>query len=454
MTITGYDYDEAPQDQLGTAVLVWTIEIPAYRLEKAEQNFATANRRLDKTDIEARFIPVYTPFDKKVLKGTIDIFDDFGNIVERIGGTEVSEPWIRITVEAFRISTGRHEFVASLVAEEAGYTVHTAPGQNLDGWKRPESGDNHCDHCNVKRDRTRLYVIRDTETGQLLQVGHSCIEAYTGLSPKGLWSLQYDEELRAFASEDTGGGFGSGVYAVPLATVLGMAYSFSQEGRSYISVKAAEWREEYSTSSQVRSAILFPPQRPTGRSATAKAIADWEYFMTKLRLGYEYAKDEALISEIKAVASTLKAGTDYADNMNVILAGERVSGKNFGILASLVSVYAREKELAVKRATAAPLAKGYLAEVGTRVKAETRVTLTTVRYWEGDYGTTTFMVGRTEDLHTVVWKASGGKDVEVGDTLVLSAFTVKAHEQYGTDNPIDQTVITRAVIKEILKEES
>ena len=55
------------------------------------------------------------------------------------------------------------------------------------------------------------------------------------------------------------------------------------------------------------------------------------------------------------------------------------------------------------------------------------------------------MVGVTPDGHVVTWNASKDLDVEAGDTLVLSAATVKAHENYqGTD----QTVLTRAVVAE------
>jgi len=336
------------------------------------------------------------------------------------------------------------------VAEEAGYTVHTAPGQNLDGWKRPDVSDVHCDHCGTKRNRNRLYVIRNNATGELLQIGHNCIELYTGLSPKGLWSLQFDAELQSFADEDNGGGFGARDYGIPVDRVLGYAYSFSDHGRQYVSTKAAEWRPEAATAHLVRGWLISPPSRPTGSWVTPRMVAEWEAERQLALEGLEYSKDEKLIADIKSVAETLTPGTDYADNLAVILAGEHVSGRNVGILASLVSVYARERELAVKREAAKKLVKGYIADEKVRVKAETRVTIQTVRFWEGDYGVTTFIVGRTDDMHAVVWKASGRKDVEVGDVLVLSAFTVKAHETYGDENPIHQTVITRAVIKEVI----
>jgi hypothetical protein len=427
--------------------------IPAYRREAFQKKIDQANSRLLRGGATGReFVAGYEPFSAEKIVGGVELPDG-----TTFGGTRVTEPWYRVTLAGFRLTLGDYTFVASLVGEEAGYTVHCAPGQSLDGWKRPAVDDVHCDHCGIKRNRKRLYIIRDDNTGQLLQVGHSCIELYTGLSPKGLWALQFDQELKGFADEDRGGNGGAGSYGIPVDKVLGYAYSFSDEGRSYVSTKAAEWGTRVATGRMVGTWIVEPPRAPQrswyrdGRDYAA-ALASWEENLAKAQRGDEYSKDESLIADIKAVAETLKAGTDYADNMTTILAGEHVSGRNVGILASLVSVYAREKDLAVKRAAAVPMAKGYLAPVKTRIKSELRVKLTTVRFWEGDFGTTTFMVGTTPDMHCVVWKASGRHEVETGDTLVLSAATVKAHETFGDKNPIDQTVITRAVIKEVISD--
>jgi hypothetical protein len=424
----------------------WTFNIPAYRREAFEHKLDVANRRLARAGVTERFSASFESEERKVNKGGVELPDGTS-----FGGTEVTEPWFVATMHAFELTCGDYSFVAALIAEEAGYTVHCAPGQNLDGWKRPEVNDIHCDHCGTKRNRNRLYIIRNNATDELLQIGHNCIELYTGLSPKGLWSLTFDAELRSFASEESGG-FGSHDYGCPVDKVLGYAFAFSDQGRSYR--PARDW-EPNPTASIVRQWLLYPPDAPRRSNYRSggyeKALAAWQANVDKARQGWEYSLDESLIADIRSAAETLKAGTDYADNMAVILGGEYVSGRNVGILASLVSVYARERELAVKRASAPKVADGFLAPIKTRVKEETRIMLQTVRFWAGDYGMTTFMVGHTPDMHCVVWKASGKHDVEPGDVLVLSAFSVKAHEQYGTDHKIDQTVIKLAIIKEIVK---
>ena len=419
------------------------VEFPEFRLPIWEKKEGVFLRRLAKAGLPAPGIKLER-FDKKVLKGGIELDD--GTI---FGASEVIEPWIRVEIDEIRIVAGHYTFVAALVGEEAGYTVHCAPGQSLDGWKRPDVDDIHCDHCNLKRDRKRLYIIRDDRDGKLIQVGHTCIEAFTGLEIKGLWALTYGPELRKAGGDDEGGG-GDRHYGAPVDRVLGLAFAFADEGRSYVSRKAAEFSPAWATADEVRTALfgrLRAPQRKHFHSERdyQRELDRYNRFLDNIPKGIAFADDAELIADIKKAADALRPGTDYADNMHVILAGEYVSGRNVGILASLVAVYAREKELAVKREQEkkAPLAKGFLAPVKTRLRG-LELQLTTVREFETDWGRSTLLVGRTPDHHLVKWFASGGWDVEPGDTLVIDA-TVKAHDVWEPRDgeTIDQTVVTR-----------
>ena len=425
------------------------LNIRAYRREELDKKLTTANGRLARAGIDQQFVAVYEPYEKKVRRGGVELPD--GTL---FGGVEMVEDWLRVTLSDFSISTGHYTFVAALVAEEAGYTVHSAPGQNLDGWKRPPVDDIHCDHCNLKRDRKRLYIIRDERDGSLAQIGHSCIELYTGIKIKGLWALEFDKELRGFGEDDDLGGGGSD-YRAPISAVLGMAFAFSDEGRSYISVNAAEAGVGAATGGEVRCALFYPPTRPSSRHPEAQR--QYEKFIATMRRGYEFAKDEALVADILAAAETLKPGTDYADNMHVILAGESgyVGQRNVGILASLVAIYAREKELAVQRERAAKAVEGFLAPEGTRVKKQTKMTIKSVRMLDGVYGPTTILTGWTEDNYVIKWFASGRYDYKPGDTLVLSAFTVKKPAANGKGGHQIwegqyQTVIQRPIIEEVI----
>jgi len=412
----------------------WTIEFPEYRFAKFEAMISNANRRLERAGVATRFEPRIERYERTVTRGGAIASDG-----TTMHGTKVREPWVRVTFDRLRLTIGDFTFVARLVPEENGYVVRTAPGQSLDGWQRPDIDDMHCDHCGTKRSRTRLYVVRDERTGSLLQLGHSCIELYTGLAPKGLWALDFETQLRNFACDDDGFDITGRGIKVPMRLVLAYAYVFTDGGRQYRN--SAEYAYE-STGNTVREAMLHGFKQPSPSSR--KAYSQWLSFEAKLAEASRMWLDGSpIIDEIIAAADTLTPGTDYAENMRVLVSAEYVSPTNIGMLASLVKVYAKVKE---EKAKAVESAEGYIGDVGARIKDEIKLTLQTVRFWENDYGTTTLLVGYTDDRHCVVWRKSGRLDVKPGDVLVLGAATVKAHEQY---RGVDQTVITRATIKHV-----
>lgn len=421
----------------------WTVEFPAYRLDKFIAKMNTANKRLARAGADCQFTYATEQFMAKKTVGGIELDDG-----TRMFGTVVEEPWVRATLPEVNLTLGDYTFVASLIREEAGYTVHCAPGQDLSTWARPDADDVHCDHCETNRNRARLYVIRENATGKLIQLGHSCIELYLGLSPKGLWALAYDAELKAFADEDSGG-YDVGVYGVEVRKVLAYAFIFSDRGRSYVSRKAA-WEGRSATASVVSEALFVTPRPPRQQDyrgdGYTKALADYEQYLADIaEADRTWREESTLLDDIVAIAETIDGSSDYGQNLAVILAGSTVSGRNVGILASLVSVYARERELAIQRAAAPEVAKGYLADVGVRIKSEITITLKTVRHSDNDYGQSTWLVGFTPDQHMVTWSASRFIDMDPGDTLTLSAATVKAHREYRGS---DQTVLTRCKIIE------
>ena len=117
-----------------------------------------------------------------------------------------------------------------------------------------------------------------------------------------------------------------------------------------------------------------------------------------------------------------------------------------------MAVYAREKELAVKRSSEpkAPLAKGILAPVKTRIR-DLEITITSVGQSESEWGWSTRVVGRTPDHHLILWWAKGRiDDWEAGDVLVLDAKVKGLKPFTGRDGEtIDQTVIYYAKVIEI-----
>lgn len=403
-------------------------EIPSYKLAAFQAKIAQANKRLAKSGLDARFEVSYEDFEVKKNVARVD-----HAVVSNHAPVYVYEPWVRATLTGpLTLRHGHFTFVARLVPEEAGITVHSAPGQELGGYS--PRGDNSCDHCQVERSRMRLYLVRDDRDGSIIQLGHSCIELYTGVSPKGLWSLTFDEELAEFTSNDVDGGFGPKHYGASVDLVLAYAFAHSDRGRSYI---PSGMYSETSTVSMVRTSLFFDIDK-------LKEV-DRQYYRAKAVEAAGHLADTELLTAIKASVTATAEDSDYGRNLRVLLAGESVSGKNVGILGSLVKVYARQQQIEVER-TAHPVVAGFLGDVGERIK-NISATAKTVVYQDGDWGTTTFLVAIADDGHTLVWKAHRALDVEAGQRFTIGAATIKAHETY---RDVDQTVITRAAKFEVI----
>lgn len=418
----------------------WRFTFPADRIDEFLHIIGKANRKLERGGVTARFEPSITIEDK----------------VETLeSGAEVTVSIATAVMDTFRLALGDYTFVARLVPEEAGMTVHTAPGQSLEGWVRPVAGDMTCEHCNTARNRVNLFVVREDSTGRLIQLGQQCIALYTGLEPKGLWALNFEGEIeRAMGG---GGDISTRDYSASINQVLGLALALTDGGKGYISKANATLWEKPSTGGDIARCI-FQVGIPSRSEALKSewAAKERERLLQATSEGMRLAEDEDLMAAVKAAAGALKAGSDYADNMAIILAAESgtVSRRNISTLGSLVAVYWRNQEHEAERKARPQAAAGFIGAVGERVRDFT-ATATMVRTFEGDYGTTTLIVGNTEDGHVVKWFASnapykvllnedggaaGSRGVEPGDVLHFAAATVKAHDSYkGTD----QTVLTR-----------
>ena len=411
----------------------WEYSFPADRLADFNHIIDKANRRLERAGAAVQFKPSV-------------FFED--RTETTITGLSVTTQYAFVTMASLKLTVGEYTFVARLVPEEAGMTVHTAPGESLAGWVRPAADDTHCDHCQVKRDRVNLFVVRNDVTGELIQLGQQCIALYLGLEPKGLWALDFQGEIDAAVGGFGDGGGGRRDYSADIAEVLGVALAVTNGGKGYVSRANAEAWEKESTGSLVKRVLfgIYPLGNKPGEKEERDRIIGFAVE------GKTLAADQDLIGAVKAAADNLRAG-DYADNLAVILAAPSgiVGNRNISTLASLVSAYYRQQEQAVEAAKAGA-AQGFIGAVGERIRDFT-ITATSVREFEGDYGDTTLLVGRTDDGHVVKWFASGsnngrGRGWEPGDRIHFAAATVKAHENYkGTD----QTALTRGHKVEVVE---
>lgn len=399
-------------------------EVHVYRFEgldnilDAHRRIRKANERLEKAGIEDRFEAV------NIVSGKVEI-------------KKGDYPFQSVQVVDFEefslnfpsIGYGGWKFVASVSFEEGGTLVNAVPGQSLIGWERPE--EHICEHCGLKRYRKASYVLQNEESGEYMQIGSSCLTLFLGIAP-ALWAVGFelpeqDREGSDFSRYDE-------MYDIRLWLALTLAVT--DGGAGFVSRSKARETEQSASVDQAME-VFSPNPYLMARDAD---YAEWVR-ASKVEAERVLAEQQDLIDAIIESGKAVGSDSDYGMNLQVVLASEQVTRRSLGLLSSVVGVHQRNIEREAER-KATPKVEGFIGEIKERVR-DLQVTVTGIRYIEGVYGTTSLISFRAESGHEVRWFASGVKDFEIGQELVIDA-TIKAHENYqGTD----QTMITRAKLK-------
>lgn len=225
--------------------------------------------------------------------------------------------------------------------------------------------------------------------------------------------------------------------------VLAYAYAHSDQGTKYIPATNRDWEE--TTIDRVKTSLFASPE--VMDEMTQEGRDEYQRIHDK---AMSYLADSTLMAEIKVSALSLGENTRYGSDLRtVLLNGKPVSGRQIGLVASLVSVYAREQERKETFSGLPKIVQGYLGAVGERLH-DIKLTLQTVRFIDSHFGGSTFLVGITDDGHTLVWRSSREINVKEGERITLASATIKTLEKYMSkkhpEEEIYQTVVTRAVV--------
>lgn len=401
-----------------------TITAETHRFEgleniaDAHKRIAKANARLEKAGIEERFEAV------NIKSGEFNVVEG-----ERPFQTTKVVDFEEFELNFPKIGYDGWTFVASVSFEEGGTLVNAVPGQSLVGWTRPEA--HLCEHCGTVRNRAKSFVLRNDETGEFMQIGSSCLVMFLGVSP-ALWAVGFElpEQNREGSSFDRYDPM------FDLRDWIALTLAVSENGAGFVSRGKARSFEQVATVDKALS-VFFPNRQFMAR--------DREYAEMVRAAQAEAARiieqEQDTIDAVIEAGLAINADSDYGMNVRVVLNSEQVTRRSLGILSSVVGILHRNNEREAER-KATPKVEGFLGEVKERIKG-LEVTVTGMRYLEGEYGTTTLVSFRTAEGKVAKWFASGVKEFEVGDEMVIDA-TVKAHEQYSGQ---DQTMITRAKVK-------
>jgi hypothetical protein len=290
----------------------------------------------------------------------------------------------------------------------------------------PRVTDNHCDHCGANRARSRVYTVVHAEKGTM-QVGASCLEAFLGTSPKGLWALESDLDLDKI-EEVSGGIYDIRSRVYDPEDLLLAALAASEDGKSYVSAARGDFLN-----------------KPTAVLVREKWL--------ELQATGDTKQRRLLARKIIRWARKLEGQPgSYDDNLRATFAGKKdevfVKGKHLGMAVSAVGGYMRAQDDVARVEMVAKQKvedqREYLAAPKEKL-ADLEATIRVAHHDESNFGyhptPTTLLVMVTESGHVLKWGASGDHNLKAGDKIRLRTASVKANTVYeGTF----QTVITRA----------
>ena len=323
----------------------------------------------------------------------------------------------------------RIDTIPAGVNEEQAFTIATAPG--VDYVDRDMVRPGHCDHCGQNRARKQTMLVRNDETGEIVNVGSTCIKDFLGWDANAVFLFEDAAEREI---ETVLGGSFDRTYTTE--TVLRLAYAATKAfgwvpSSAYNARPTAEW---------VRLGLgMFRP--------SSKDRHDLE----TLRAYAEEASEKAATIRTWILSESFSGQSTYVDNLKVAARLENVTSKQIGLLASAPSAYTRHLETEADRKArearwaderAAKQTSDYIGQVGDK-KVQVEGTIESIRYISGDYGTTTLYTVLTKEGNLVKWFASKEALGDKEGVEVKFEGTIKKHDDY---QGVKSTVLTRCKV--------
>lgn len=298
--------------------------------------------------------------------------------------------------------------IDTLPATDGGHEIilRCAPGIDDADVDRSQIQPGGCEHCNtVRSNRRHTYLVRHRHSGDIKQVGSTCLKDFLGWSGNPVFLSVADT-----AEELQGGGFGAGPDAYTPATVLAYAHA---------AVETFGWAPatfERSTKGVVSDALY-------GRGRVAE--------QTLKALTPHLPTGTALAETITStLLERLPADHGYEANLRAALRAAYVGPRELGLLCSAIPAYQRALGAATAAAQKAAVPDEWIGQLDDKVTLTG--TLTTDLTVDGyAYNSTQRLLVLTTSSGIVkmLTAAAWAYEVHAGDQISVAG-TVKAHEIY------------------------
>lgn len=296
-------------------------------------------------------------------------------------------------------------------------------------WLKAQYG---CDHCGHNRYRTHVFMVLNTETGEYMRIGSSCLKKYLGVSAmSAMYIAEFRNDCAPLSDEPVASSVPLSALASELEDVVNAAIAVIAKDGGYVKSD-----EGYGTKETVQYLLFAGSECDKLREQYAAQDSD---------------KQAALAGEIianwKGIDPAVE-GNDFRVKLGVIAESGFVKFNQIGIIAGAVGRFIRERAKANEKANLPES-----CHFGTEGKRDVFTLVPQAMYtFDTMYGLTTMIKGIQEGTGNVfVWcSTNGGKGMIDGDTGELITCpikvkaTVKAHEKhakYGVQTKINRVSV-------------
>jgi hypothetical protein len=322
-------------------------------------------------------------------------------------------------------------YLTNRIGEDAAAAVENA---DLTAYRH---AGNDCDHCGYSRRRKQTYVLYEVATGELRQIGSTCLRDYTGANnPERI--AAWAEWLEGLYSDLGGGdydGEGGGGGRIAVRTVDYLANVVAM-------IKDRGWQARWRKSDYGDSERNY--------NATADAAMS-NYFernkQNRLEVTEEdRAEAEAALEWVRELDESGDELDEFLHNLTTYCRSNYVPQKGDGFVAYAPMARRRAVEKVLENERKAKIAETseWIGQVGERLKGLT-ITVTFTREFEGAYGVSVLTKGYDADGNQILWFGKGG--MEQGKTYTLSGATIKGHEldQYNGGGKVTKITNVRGI---------
>lgn len=364
------------------------------------------------------------------LTGETIFFVPFNTITEKLGDGYVRE-YVEILLNGFEPpKLNGWSFVARVDhANEVGNIVRPVPGFIVPEQYRTSC---QCDHCKINRYRRDTYLVQHEDTGEIKQVGSSCLRDFLGHQhPEKIAKMA---ELLGYADEYARGAMQVGEDRRYIDLEAYLAHiAMHIENFGYMSLSAAkkinatkEHESEMVQTTASRALLSLFPNPKYRDEAPEPADRHFELAQAAIEWAANLGEDGTVLN-------------DYQHNIHVLAASGMIEFRSTGYASSIVGSYMREHDLFPKKEKKVVTSE-HVGKVGDKIEREVEFTNS---FYKHNVGGGFYIYKFTDaDGNIFVWMTGNSVDADIGTKMKLRG-SVKDHSEFKGEK---NTILTRCKI--------